>query len=102
MKLSELKLAVQKEFEKLARITTFTTSCSELLLTGICNIENHDHVQYTLTLQHKGGKASILVTISYGDGKTHGVSVVHERPYEEALWEIRHQLADHHTARQYW
>lgn len=102
MKLSDLKIAVQKEFEKLARIDTFTTSRSELLMSGFCNVQNNEHVHYTLSMQHRGGKASILVTIAYGDGKTHGVAVVHERPYEEALWEIRHQLADHHTARQYW
>lgn len=102
MKLSDLKIAVQKEFEKLARISMFTTSRSTLLMFGFCNIENCEHVHYTLTLQHRGGKVSILVTISYGDGKTYGVASVYEEPYEEALWEIRHQLADHHTARQYW
>ena len=102
MKLPELKIAVQREFEKLARITSFTPSRSELWMSGVCNVENHEHAHYTLWLQHRGGKVSILITISYGDGKTYAVAVAHERPYEDALWEIRHQLADHHTARKFW
>lgn len=102
MKLSDLKIAVQKEFEKLARIVTFTSSRSMLLLGGFCNVENHEHVHYTLTLQQRGGKVSILITITYGEGKTHWVASVYEKPYDDALWELRHQLADHHTARQYW
>lgn len=102
MKLSELKIAVQKEFEKLARIVTFTTSRSMLLMGGFCNVKNHEHVHYTLMLQHRGGKVSILITITYGEGKTQWVARVHELPYDDAISTLRHQLAEHHTARRLW
>lgn len=98
MKLSELKLALQAEFEKLAHLESMNTYRSMMVLTGRFD----DMHTYTLTLTHKGGKASVLIVVTREGMRSYGVAVSMEQPYEEALYAIRHQLLDHHTARKFW
>lgn len=98
MKLSELKLALQAEFEKLARLESKNTYRSMMVLSGRFD----DMHTYTLTLTHKGGKASVLIVVNREGMRSYGVAVATEQPYEEALYAIRHQLLDHHKARKFW
>lgn len=98
MKLSELKLALQSEFEKLAHLESMNTYRSMMVLSGRFD----DMHTYTLTLTHKGGKASVLIVVTREGMRSYGVAVAMEQPYEEALYAIRHQLLDHHTARKFW
>lgn len=98
MKLSDLKLALQAEFEKLAHLESMNTYRSMMVLSGRFD-ELHT---YTLTLTHKGGKASVLIVVTREGRRSYGVAVATDQPYEEALYAIRHQLLNHHEARKFW
>ena len=98
MKLSDLKIALQAEFEKLATIETLHTYRTMMVITG----RYGDSHTYTLTLTHKGGKASVLIALTKDKARSVGLAVVIEESYDEAIYSIRHQLMDHYAAREYW